>query len=157
MAVLREWDLCTSSYFRFISMILACVKCGNDHSLFILGLVKSYPLSLIFPNYLTLLSMYLMLIFCRRISTDGRGGGRAIGLRHLHQAMDRGHTTMGYMFAFLTIEDNTGTSPEVVEQALEALDKLSTSSTTDLMIRNWIRSMCEDVVLMVRRYEIELI
>jgi hypothetical protein len=28
-------------------------------------------LSLIFPNYLTLLSMYLMLIFCRGISTDG--------------------------------------------------------------------------------------
>jgi hypothetical protein len=71
--------------------------------------------------------------------------------------MDRGHTTMGYMFAFLTIEDNTGTSPEAVEQALEALDKLSMSSTADLMIRNWIRSMCEDVVLMVRRYEIELI
>jgi hypothetical protein len=72
----RAWqskDLRTSSYFRFISLILACAKCGNIHTLFVLGLVKSQPLSLIFPNYLALLSMYLMLIFCSRISTEGGG------------------------------------------------------------------------------------
>jgi hypothetical protein len=70
MAVQREWDLRTSSYFKFISLILPCAKCGNGHALFVLGLVKFQPLSLIFPNYLALLSMYLMLIFCRRNSTD---------------------------------------------------------------------------------------
>jgi hypothetical protein len=71
IAVQREWDLRMSSYFRFIRLIRVCAKCGNGHALFILGLVKSQPLSLIFPNYLPLLSMYLMLIFCLRISTDG--------------------------------------------------------------------------------------
>jgi hypothetical protein len=64
---------------------------------------------------------------------------------------------MGYMFGFLTIEDNTSASPEVVEQVLEALDKFSRPSLADTTIRNWIRSVHEDVVLMVRRYEIELI
>jgi hypothetical protein len=152
MAVQREWDLRKSSYIRFISLIRVCAKCGNDHALFVLGLVKSQPLSLIFPNYLALLSMYLMSIFCRRISTDGRG--RATGLKHLRQAMDRGHTTTDYMFAFLMIKDNTGALPDAVEQPLEALDKFSIPSIADPMIRNWIRSMHEDVVLMVRMYEI---
>jgi hypothetical protein len=45
--------------------------------------------------------------------------------------MDMGHTTAGYMFGFLMIEDNTGDSPEAVELALEALDKFSTSSIAD--------------------------
>jgi hypothetical protein len=40
---------------------------------------------------------------------------------------------------------------------LEALDKFSTLSIADPTIRNWIRSMREDVVLMVRRYEIKVI
>jgi hypothetical protein len=61
------------------------------------------------------------------------------------------------MFRFLMIEDSTSTSPKVVEQALEALDKFSTPSIADPMIKNWIRSVREDVVLMVRTYEIELI
>jgi hypothetical protein len=52
--------------------------------------------------------------------------------------MGRRHTTVGYMFGFLTIEDNTGASLEVVKQALEALDKFSMSSIADLTIRNWI-------------------
>jgi hypothetical protein len=65
------------------------------------------------------------------------------------------HTIVGYMFDFLMIEDNTGASPEAVEQALEALDKFSTSSIADPMIRNWIHSAHKDVVLMVRRYEIK--
>jgi hypothetical protein len=120
MAEQREWDLHTSSYFRFISLILACAKCGNIHTLFVLGLVKSQPLSLIFPNYLALLSMYLMLIFCSRISTEGGGG--ATGLQHICQAMDRGHTIEGDMFGFLMINNNTGTSPKAVEQVLGALD-----------------------------------
>jgi hypothetical protein len=81
MAVQREWDLCTLSYFRFISSIWVCAKCGNDHALFVLGLVKSQPLSLFFPNYLALLSMYLMLIFCRRISTDGEKSDQAVGVK----------------------------------------------------------------------------
>jgi hypothetical protein len=60
MAVQREWDLRRSSYSRFISLLLACAKCGNDHALFMLGLVKCQPLSLmIFPNYLSLLSSYV--------------------------------------------------------------------------------------------------
>jgi hypothetical protein len=84
-------------------------------------------------------------------------GGGATGLQHLCQDKDRGHTTVGYMFGFLTIENNTGASPEAVEQALEALDKFSTPFIADPMIKNWIRSVCEDDVLMVRRYEIELI
>jgi hypothetical protein len=71
MAVQREWDLRRLNYFRFISLIPACAKSGNDHTLFVLGLVQSKPLSLIFPNYLIVLSMYLMLIFCRRNSNDG--------------------------------------------------------------------------------------
>jgi hypothetical protein len=71
--------------------------------------------------------------------------------------MDMGHTTVGYMFGFLMIEDNTGDSPEAVELALEALDKFSTSSIADPTIRNWIHLVREDVVLMIRRYEIELI
>jgi hypothetical protein len=50
--------------------------------------------------------------------------------------MDRGHTTMGYMFDFLMIEDNNGTSPEAVDQALEGLDKFSTPSIADPTIRN---------------------
>jgi hypothetical protein len=83
--------------------------------------------------------------------------GRATGLQHLHQVMGRRHTTVGYMFGFLTIEDNTGASPKVVKQALEALDKFSMPSIADLTIRNWICSVCEDIVLIVRRYEIELI
>jgi hypothetical protein len=59
------------------------------------------------------------------------------------------------MFRFLMIEDSTSTSPKVVEQALEALDTFSTPSIADSMIKNWIRSVREDVVLMVRTYEIE--
>jgi hypothetical protein len=55
------------------------------------------------------------------------------------------------------IEDNTGASPEAVKQALETLDKFSMLSIADPTIRNWIHSVCEDVVLMVRRYESELI
>jgi hypothetical protein len=77
MQVPREWDLRTPSYFRFISLILVCAKGGNDHVLFVLGLVRSQPHSLIFPNCLALLSMYLMLIFCRRISTNGGNSDRA--------------------------------------------------------------------------------
>jgi hypothetical protein len=85
------------------------------------------------------------------------GGGGATGLQHLHQDMDRGHTTTGYMFSFLTIKDNTGTSPEVVEQVPKALSKFSTPSIADPTIKNWIRSVCEDVAHMIRRYKIELI
>jgi hypothetical protein len=84
-------------------------------------------------------------------------GGTATGLQHLRQAMDRGYTTAGYIFGFLMIKDNTGALPEVVEQALEALDKFSTHSIANLMIRNWICSMRKDVVLMVTRYNIKLI
>jgi hypothetical protein len=51
------------------------------------------------------------------------------------------------------IKDNTSTLPETDEQALEALDNFSTSSIADPTFRNWIHSVCEDVVLMVRRYE----
>jgi hypothetical protein len=69
--------------------------------------------------------------------------------------MDRGHTTAGYMFGFLMIENNTNVSPEVVKKALDALDKLSTPSIIDPTIRNWIHSVRKDAVLMVRRYEIE--
>jgi hypothetical protein len=61
------------------------------------------------------------------------------------------------MFGFLMIEDNTGGSPEAVEQALQALYKFSISSIADLMIKNWIRLVDEDVVLMLRRHEIKLI
>jgi hypothetical protein len=71
--------------------------------------------------------------------------------------MDRGHTTVGYMFGFLTIEDNTGASPKAIEQAREALGKFSTSSKADLTIRNWIHSVRKDAVLMVRWNEIKLI
>jgi hypothetical protein len=71
--------------------------------------------------------------------------------------MDKGHTTAGYIFDFLTIEHNTGASPEAVDQALEALDKFSTLSIADPMIRNWIHSVREDVVLMIGTYEIKLI
>jgi hypothetical protein len=79
------------------------------------------------------------------------------GLQHLCQVMDKGHTTTGYIFGFLMIEDNTGASPEEVKQALEALDKFSTLSIADPAMRNWIRLVQEDVVFMVRRYEIKLI
>jgi hypothetical protein len=65
--------------------------------------------------------------------------------------MDRGHTIVGYMFGFLTIVDNIGTSLEAVQQALEALHKFSTPSIAGPMTRNWIRSV------MVRWYEIKLI
>jgi hypothetical protein len=82
------------------------------------------------------------------------GGGSTTGPWHLRKTMDRGHTTMGYMFGFLTIEDNTGASPKAIEQALEALGKFSTSSKADLTIRNWIHSVRKDVVLMVRWNEI---
>jgi hypothetical protein len=77
MKMQREWDLHRSTYFRFISLILAHTKYGNNHALFMLGLVKSQHLSLIFPNYLALLSMYLMLIFCRINSTYGGKSDRA--------------------------------------------------------------------------------
>jgi hypothetical protein len=63
-------------------------------------------------------------------------GWKTTRLQHLRQAMDRGHTTMGYMFDFLMIEDNNGTSPEAVNQALEGLDKFSTPSIADPTIRN---------------------
>jgi hypothetical protein len=76
-------------------------------------------------------------------------------LQHLCQAMDRGHTTVGYMFGFLTV-DNTGTSPKAAEQVLEVLDTFSAPSIADPTIRNWIRSVRKDAVLMVRRYEMEL-
>jgi hypothetical protein len=69
--------------------------------------------------------------------------------------MDRGHTTVGYMFGFLMV-DNTGTLPKAVEQVLEVLDKFSVLSIADPTIRNWIRLVREDAVLMVRRYEMEL-
>jgi hypothetical protein len=68
--------------------------------------------------------------------------------------MDMGHTIAGYMFDFLMIEDNAGAS---IEPALEALDKFSMSSIADPTIKNWIHLVREDVVLMVRRYEIKLI
>jgi hypothetical protein len=61
MMVQREWDLRMSSCFMFITLIRVCAKCGNNHASFVLGLVKSQPLSIIFPNYPALLSMYLML------------------------------------------------------------------------------------------------
>jgi hypothetical protein len=57
------------------------------------------------------------------------------------------------MFVFLMIKDNISTLPETDEQALEALDNFSTSSIADPTSRNWIHSVREDVVLMVRRYE----
>jgi hypothetical protein len=60
MAVQREWDLRRLSYSRFISLLLACSKCGNAHAMFMLGLVKFQPLSLmIIRNYLILLSSYV--------------------------------------------------------------------------------------------------
>jgi hypothetical protein len=88
------------------------------------------------------------------------------GLQHPWQAMDRGHTTAGYMSGFLMV-DNTGTLPEAVEQVLEVLDKFSMPSIAGPTIKNWIRLvrptiknwirlMHEDVMLMVRRYEMEL-
>jgi hypothetical protein len=66
-------------------------------------------------------------------------------LQHL-QAMD---TSESYIFGLLMIEDNTGASLEVVEKAPDALDKFSTSSIADPMIRNWTRLVRENVVLMV--------
>jgi hypothetical protein len=86
------------------------------------GLVKSQPISLIFPNYLNLLSMYQRLIFHRRISTDGWDEWPGSNTNAKPWTGDT--PTMGYMFGFLTIEDNTGASPEAVEQALEALGQV---------------------------------
>jgi hypothetical protein len=123
----KERDLHMSSYFRFFSLILACNKCGNDHGLFVFGLVKSQPLSLflIFPNYLALLSMYLMLIFCRRISTD-RGEERPEC--NTYAKPWTGDSPQQAICFVFSIEDNTGALPEGVKQALEALDKFSVHS-----------------------------
>jgi hypothetical protein len=42
MVVQREWDLHERSYY-IMTMLRACVECGNNHALFLLGLVKSQP------------------------------------------------------------------------------------------------------------------
>jgi hypothetical protein len=65
--------------------------------------------------------------------------------------MHNEHEAVRYMFGILTIKCNT--SPEVVEQAPEHLDKFMTPSITDTMIRNWICSVCGETMLTLTRYE----
>jgi hypothetical protein len=43
MTMQREWDLRGRSYYRVMVMLRVCAECGNDHTLFVLGLVKCQP------------------------------------------------------------------------------------------------------------------
>jgi hypothetical protein len=53
--------------------------------------------------------------------------------------VDNGHDEVTYIFGILTIEYNN--SPMEVEEALLYVDKFSTLSLFDRMIREWIRSV----------------